>query len=116
MQIFGGVPQHKDRHKYGGPDTFGTDELDEAQINKTIAAESSVSVSAASTSTLPKGIYYVRTAATTPVEFSDGGSPATCYTLVAAGSQGFVISDGSKVRFNNGNASAAETSYLYKIG
>jgi len=83
------------------------------QINKAFGAESTVSVDASSTYTIPSGIYLVSLGANTSVEYTpDGGT--TWRTLLSAGSGGVVISDGSSVRLNNAGT-AAEDSYLLPL-
>jgi len=83
------------------------------QINKAFGSESTVSVDAGATSTIPAGIYLVSLGANTSVEYTpDGGT--TWRTLIAAGGGGLVISDGSSVRLNNAGT-AAEDSYLLPL-
>ena len=83
------------------------------QINKAFDSESTVSVDASGTYTVPAGIYLVSLGANTSVEYTpDGGT--TWRTLIAAGGGGVVISDGSSVRLNNGGT-AAEDSYLLPL-
>ena len=83
------------------------------QINKAFNSESTVTVDASGTYTIPAGIYLVSLGANTSVEYTpDGGT--TWRTLIAAGGGGVVISDGSSVRLNNGGTSA-EDSYLLPL-
>jgi len=84
-----------------------------AKIQKAFGTETSVSVEAGGTSTISAGIYQVSLAANTAVQYSpDGG--VTWRTMLAAGTGGVVISDGSNVRLYNAGA-AAETSYLWPL-
>ena len=83
------------------------------QINKAFGSESTVSVDAGATYTIPAGIYLVSLGANTSVEYTpDGGT--TWRTMIAAGGGGIVISDGSSVRLNN-SGTAAEDSYLLPL-
>jgi len=107
------IESHASRHAYGGDDAIADNALRFSQIDKVFGSEVTVSVDAGATSTISKGIYYVRCGANTSVEYSpDGGS--TWVTLIAAGGVGLVISDGSNVRLNNGGT-AAEDSHLLPI-
>jgi hypothetical protein len=84
-----------------------------ANINKAFETETTVTVGAGSTSTITAGIYLVSLGANTSVEYTpDGGT--TWRTLLATGTGGVVISDGSSVRLNNAGA-AAEDSYLLPL-
>jgi len=107
------IESHASRHAYGGDDAIADNTLRFSQIDKVFGDETTVTVDAGATSTISKGIYYVRCGANTSVEYSpDGGT--TWVTLIAAGGVGLVISDGSNVRLNNGGT-AAEDSYLLPI-
>jgi len=107
------IESHASRHAYGGDDAISDNALRFSQIDKVFGDETTVTVDAGATSTISKGIYYVRCGANTSVEYSpDGGT--TWVTLIAAGGVGLVISDGSNVRLNNGGT-AAEDSYLLPI-
>jgi len=108
-----GLASHASRHAYGGADAIADNALRFSQIDKIFGSEQTVSVDAGATSTISKGIYYVRCGANTKVEYSpDEGT--TWVELIAAGGVGLVISDGSNVRLNNGGT-AAEDSYLLPI-
>jgi len=99
--------------KFEIQDNTGTKVCGLESENKSFGTESTVSVDAGATSTIPKGIYYVSCGANTTVEYSpDGGT--TWRTSVNAGGTNLVISDGSSVRLNNGGT-AAEDSYLLPI-
>ena len=88
---------HASRHGYGGEDAIPEDALRFSQIAKSFGSESSVSVDAGATYTVPKGVYLVSLAANTSVEYTpDGGT--TWRTLIPAGQGGLVVSDGSSVR------------------
>ena len=107
------IEAHASRHAYGGADALADNALRFSQIDKVFGTEQTVSVDAGATSTISKGIYYVRCGANTSVEYSpDGGT--TWVELIAAGGVGLVISDGSNVRLNNGGT-AAEDSHLLPI-
>ena len=76
-------------------------------------SESSISIAAGGTYTVPKGIWLVSLSANTSVEYTpDGGT--TWRTLIPAGGGGVVISDGSSVRIRNAGT-ASETVYLYPL-
>ena len=108
-----GLASHASRHAYGGADALADNALRFSQIDKVFGTEQTVSVDAGATSTISKGIYYVRCGANTSVEYSpDGGT--TWVELIAAGGVGLVISDGSNVRLNN-SGTAAENSHLLPI-
>ena len=107
------IEAHASRHAYGGDDAIADNALRFSQIDKVFGSEQTVSVDAGATSTISKGIYYVRCGANTKVEYSpDGGT--TWVELIAAGGVGLVISDGSNVRLNN-SGTAAEDSHLLPI-
>ena len=107
------VDAHASRHAYGGADALADNALRFSQIDKVFGTESTVTVTAGSTSTISKGVYLVSLGANTKVEYSpDGGT--TWRTLIPAGEGGVVISDGSNVRLNNTGASD-EDSYLLPV-
>ncbi len=107
------VDAHASRHAYGGTDALADNALRFSQIDKVFGTESTVTVTAGSTSTISKGVYLVSLGANTKVEYSpDGGT--TWRTLIPAGEGGVVISDGSNVRLNNTGASD-EDSYLLPV-
>jgi len=107
------IEAHASRHGYGKEDAIPDNALRFSQIDKVFGSEVTVSVDAGATSTISKGIYYVRCGANTKVEYSpDGGS--TWVELIPVGGVGLVISDGSNVRLNNGGT-AAEDSHLLPI-
>ncbi len=62
---------HAGRHASGGADPIGSNALRIAQIGLVLGAGSSVSVAAAGTYTLPKGVHYVFLGANTRVELYD---------------------------------------------
>ena len=98
----GGVQlsSHGSRHAYGGADALAADALRYQQIQVVFGTEQTISV-APGTQVISEGVYIARLGANTSIEYSpDGGT--TWYTLIAAGGIGIVFSDGSNVRFNNG--------------
>jgi len=107
------VDAHASRHAYGGADALTDNALRFSQIDKVFGTESTVTVTAGSTSTISKGVYLVSLGANTKVEYSpDNGT--TWRLLIPAGEGGVVISDGSNVRLNNTGASD-EDSYLLPV-
>ena len=104
---------HASRHAYGGDDAIANDALRFSQIDKIFGTESTVTVTAGSTSTISKGVYLCSLGANTKVEYSpDNGT--TWRDLIPVGEGGVVISDGSNVRLNNTGASD-EDSYLLPV-
>ena len=82
----------------------------ELVLNPSFGTETTVSVAASSTSVISKGVYYARADSGVNIEYStDGGT-----TWVALSAPALIISDGSNVRFNNTNSSAAN-GYLVQI-
>jgi len=107
------IEVHASRHAYGGDDAIPDESLRFAQLDKVFGSESTVTVTAGGTYTVPKGVYLVSLGANTKVEYSpDGGT--TWRTLIPAGQGGVVISDGSNVRLNN-TGGADEDSYLLPV-
>jgi len=93
---------------------IANDAVTSSKIKKSFESESTVSVDAGGTYTIPAGIYLVSLGANTACEYTpDGGT--TWRTLIAAGGGGVVISDGENVRLNN-SGTAAEDSYLMPLG
>jgi len=104
---------HASRHAHGGADALADNALRFSQIDKVFGTESTVTVTAGSTSTISKGVFLVSLGANTKVEYSpDNGT--TWRDLIPAGEGGVVISDGSNVRLNNTGASD-EDSYLLPV-
>ena len=104
---------HASRHAYGSADALADNALRFSQIDKVFGTESTVTVTAGSTSTISKGVFLVSLGANTKVEYSpDGGT--TWRTLIPAGEGGVVISDGSNVRLNN-TGTSDEDSYLLPV-
>lgn len=105
------IENHATRHAYGGDDAIPDNSLHFSQVDKVLAtAETTINVAASSTSTIDKGIYYARADSGVNIEYStDNGT-----TWVALAAPALIISDGSNVRFNNTNASAAN-GYLLLI-
>jgi len=107
------VEEHASRHAYGGDDALGDNSLRFSQIDKVFGTETTVTVGAGSTQTVPKGVYLCSLGSNTKVEYSpDGGT--TWRTLIPAGQGGVIISDGSNVRLNNSGGSD-EDSYLLQV-
>ena len=107
------IEAHASRHAHGGADALADNALRFSQIDKVFGTESTVTVTAGSTSTISKGVFLVSLGANTKVEYSpDGGT--TWRTLIPAGEGGLVISDGSNVRLNN-TGTSDETSYLLPV-
>ena len=104
---------HASRHAHGGADALADNALRFSQIDKVFGSESTVTVTAGSTSTISKGVFLVSLGANTKVEYSpDGGT--TWRDLIPAGGGGVVISDGSNVRLNN-TGTSDEDSYLLPV-
>jgi hypothetical protein len=75
-----------------------------------LESETTYSIAAGGTQTLPKGLLVISPGANTTVEYTpDGG---TTWRTIAGG---LVLSDGESFRLNNGGA-AAEDSYVLNIG
>jgi len=107
------IESHASRHAHGGADAIANNALRFSQIDKVFGTESTVTVTAGSTSTVSKGVYLVSLGANTKVQYSpDNGT--TWRDLIPAGEGGVVISDGSNVRLNNTGASD-EDSYLLPV-
>ncbi|RLG66799.1 hypothetical protein DRN89_00095 [archaeon] len=107
------IEAHASRHAHGGADALADNALRFSQIDKVFGTESTVTVTAGSTSTISKGVFLVSLGANTKVEYSpDGGT--TWRLLIPAGEGGVVISDGSNVRLNN-TGTSDETSYLLPV-
>jgi len=107
------LASHGSRHAYGGADAIPADGLRFSQIDKVFGSTTTLSVSASSTATIDKGIYYVFCGPNTSVEVYDATNDVW-RTLIPAGGAGLVISDGTNVRLNNA-ATVAEDSYLIPI-
>jgi len=107
------VDAHASRHAHGGADALADNALRFSQIDKVFGTESTVTVTAGSTSTISKGVFLVSLGANTKVEYSpDNGT--TWRDLIPAGEGGVVISDGSNVRLNN-TGTSDEDSYLLPV-
>ena len=107
------IEAHASRHAHGGADALADNALRFSQIDKVFGTESTVTVTAGSTSTISKGVFLVSLGANTKVEYSpDNGT--TWRDLIPAGEGGVVISDGSNVRLNN-TGTSDETSYLLPV-
>ena len=107
------VEAHASRHAHGGADAIADNALRFSQIDKVFGTESTVTVTAGSTSTISKGVFLVSLGANTKVEYSpDNGT--TWRDLIPAGEGGVVISDGSNVRLNN-TGTSDEDSYLLPV-
>ena len=107
------IEAHASRHAHGGADALADNALRFSQIDKVFGTESTVTVTAGSTSTISKGVFLCSLGANTKVEYSpDNGT--TWRDLIPAGEGGVVISDGSNVRLNNTGASD-EDSYLLPV-
>jgi len=107
------IEAHASRHAHGGADALADNALRFSQIDKVFGTESTVTVTAGSTSTISKGVFLVSLGANTKVEYSpDGGT--TWRLLIPAGEGGVVISDGSNVRLNN-TGTSDEDSYLLPV-
>lgn len=113
----GGVKlaSHGDRHGYGQPDAIPDNALRYRQLKAVFASGTSVTVSAGGTYTIPEGVWYVfcEGASNTRIEVYDDVNGAW-RTVIPAGSNGLVISDGSNVRAYNAGT-ADETIVLREI-
>jgi hypothetical protein len=96
---------HASRHAYGGVDAIGSNALRFSQIDKVLGTATTVTIPAASTYTIPKGIYYARCGPYTRVDFYDG---AAWNTVISTGGSGLIISDGSNVQAYNTSSSASD--------
>jgi len=98
---------HASRHAYGGADALADNSLRLRQVKVEFAGDTTVSVAAGSTYTVPEGIWYVRLGENTMVELYIAGA---WNTLIAAGGIGLIMSDGANVRlYNAGTASESST-------
>lgn len=93
---------HASRHHYGGADAIADNGLQFRQIKAVFASGSTVTVTAGGTYTLGEGIWYVfcEGAANTRIEVYDDVN-TVWRTVISAGGNGLVISDGSNVRAYN---------------
>ncbi|MEM3942801.1 MAG: hypothetical protein QXJ59_01840 [Thermofilaceae archaeon] len=98
---------HASRHAYGGADALPDNSLRLRQVKVEFAADTSVTVTAGGTYTVPEGVWYVRLGANTRVELYIAGA---WNVLIPAGGIGLVMSDGANVRlYNAGTASESST-------
>jgi len=98
---------HASRHAYGGADALPDNSLRLRQVKVEFAGDTTVSVAAGSTYTVPEGIWYVKLGANTRVELYIAGA---WNTLIPAGGIGLIMSDGANVRlYNAGTASESST-------
>jgi hypothetical protein len=99
------LASHASRHAYGGSDALPTDGIRGTQFKVVFGTGSSVSVPAGGSVALAEGIHYVFCAANTRVEVYDDVA-ASWKTVISAGGNGLVFSDGTNARlFNSGAAS-----------
>jgi hypothetical protein len=100
----GGVQlsSHGSRHRPGGADTM---------FYIPFGGDTSVSVGAGGTYTIPAGVYYVRCGANTKVQVYIGGA---WQDLTGLGALALVVSDGSNVRLHN-TGTASESSTLRRV-
>jgi len=103
---------HGSRHGYGQPDALPDNSLRLRQVVVTFGGDTSVTVAAGGTYTVPEGVWYIKLGANTRVEVYIGGAWTQ---LCAPGTLCLVMSDGSNVRLYNAGT-ASESSTLREVG
>jgi hypothetical protein len=104
---------HASRHNKGGADAIPDDGLGYSQVKVSFGTASSVSVDAGGAYAVPEGAWLAFLGANTRAEAYDPIA-AAWKTVIAAGGNGFLLSDGSSVRLYNAGT-AAESSNLVPI-